>query len=204
MNITKVLLAAGKSTRFGQCKLTQFLNETTVIEHSVDTLRALSEDCTYVITGAWHDEVSEILRDVDSVEVLYNQTWSNGLGDSIAFATDKLGQIDRGLLFMLADQVALTTADLKRLTLAFASKPIRCCSSYNHQLGVPAIFPPGDNYLLSKLTGEYGAKKLLLSGDSILRISVPSAAIDIDTPSDLVRVRDILSNRNQQNITNPF
>ncbi|ELA8350199.1 nucleotidyltransferase family protein [Vibrio alginolyticus] len=194
MKITKVLLAAGQSSRFGQCKLTQQLGDMSIVKKAVQMLNSVNNEPTYVISGAWHHEVHGALEDTSYVEVMYNKQWQKGLGNSIAFAAKKLGQSDRALLFVLADQVALTSDDLKKLVSGFKRQPTRWCARYNQCLGVPAIFPPEDNVLLSALSGEHGAKKLLR--DTTVRtqfLSMPRATVDVDTLDDLVNARRLLA-----------
>jgi CTP:molybdopterin cytidylyltransferase MocA len=42
-----------------------------------------------------------------------------------------------------------------------------------------------------QLRGDQGARTLLRrQGDHVLRVPIPNAAIDIDTPEDLLRIAD--------------
>ena len=190
--VTKVLLAAGESSRFGQCKLVQQICDKSVIEKTLQTLNSVNSEPTYVISGAWHHKISSHLENVKNVKLLYNPQWHKGLGKSIAFASKKLGRPDRGILFVLADQVALTTDDLNKLIDGYTKYPTRWSARFEQRLSVPAIFPPEDNELLQNLTGKYGAKELLRGNCSkINSIDMFRAAIDIDTPEDLAKVRDL-------------
>lgn len=194
MKITKVLLAAGESSRFGQCKLVQPIGNSSIIEKAVNTLNSLDDELTYVIGGAWHDEVCKALTNFSNVKVLYNPNWPKGLGNSIAFAANELGVVDRAFLFVLADQVALNCTDLKELISGFRRQPTRWCARYDKRLGVPAIFPPEDNDLLRKLEGEHGAKKLLRDTRAQIHfVDMSRASFDIDTPDDLATARRLFS-----------
>lgn len=190
MKITKVLLAAGQSSRFGQCKLSQRLGRTTIVAKAAQMLTSVNSEPTYVVTGAWHNEVSGALEGISNVKVRFNSQWHEGLGNSIAFAANKFGRSDRALLFVLADQVALTKDDLRALLLGFTRQPTRWCAHYDQRLGVPAIFPPEDNELLRGLSGEHGAQKLLRDPSARINfLRMPRAGLDVDTTDDLINAR---------------
>lgn len=194
MKIIKVLLAAGQSSRFGQCKLTQQFGDTSIVERAVQMLTSVNSEPTYVISGAWHNEVHGALEGISNVKVLCNHQWQKGLGNSIAFATKELGRTDRALLFVLADQIALTSDDLKELVSGFTRQPARWCARYKQRFGVPAIFPPEDNDLLRTLSGAHGAQKLLRDTSAKIHfVSMPRAGLDVDTADDLVNARRLFA-----------
>ena len=86
---------------------------------------------------------------------------------------------------MLADQVRLSSEDLKRLTRRKDKSQITC-ASYSKTLGPPAIFPAQFFPKLEKLAGGKGAKAMLAELTAIeCQINIPNAAFDIDFQSDL-------------------
>ena len=53
--------------------------------------------------------------------------------------------------------------------------------------GAPAIFPRTSFRELAELRGDTGARALLRrNADRVVRVAMPSAAVDIDTPEDLL------------------
>ena len=64
-------------------------------------------------------------------------------------------------------------------------------SRFKSQIGIPAIFPKDYYGQLLNIKGDQGAKGVLEANIQHL-VSVPiiEAAIDIDTPKDLIAVRD--------------
>ena len=55
--------------------------------------------------------------------------------------------------------------------------------------GVPAIFPRSAFLDLASLRGDVGARVLLhRNPDRVVRVPMASAAIDIDTPEDLLEM----------------
>jgi len=89
---------------------------------------------------------------------------------------------------LLADQAAVTADDLKRLANAWRRQS-QCmvAALYGGIADVPAIFPRSMFRDLGELRGEAGAQMLLRrSPERLVRVRMPSAAIDIDTPEDLL------------------
>jgi molybdenum cofactor cytidylyltransferase len=56
-------------------------------------------------------------------------------------------------------------------------------------MGVPAIFPRTMFRELAQLRGDVGARALLRrNADRVVRVPMPSAAVDVDTPEDLLAI----------------
>jgi molybdenum cofactor cytidylyltransferase len=89
---------------------------------------------------------------------------------------------------MLADQAAVTAEDLRRLVLTWRRQPEYIAAArYGVTTGVPAIFPRSSFPDLGSLRGDVGARLLLQRNpDRVVRVPMASAAIDIDTPEDLL------------------
>jgi molybdenum cofactor cytidylyltransferase len=89
---------------------------------------------------------------------------------------------------MLVDQAAVTAEDLKRLASAWRRQPDYIAAArYGTTTGVPAIFPRTTFSDLAALRGDIGARVLLQRNpDRVVRVPMASAALDIDTPEDLL------------------
>ncbi|MBW4965782.1 nucleotidyltransferase family protein [Pseudoalteromonas sp. CR1] len=191
MRIAKVLLAAGQSSRFNGCKLIANVgNNKSMIARAVEVLQQLDASPVYIVSGAWHSEITQALKHCNNIEIIHNLHWHQGLGKSIALAVNHLkhsGDWD-GILFTLADQVELETCDIQLLVTQFQKTPTRWCANYGKRLGVPAIFPHDDFDLLTTLTTDKGAQHLLRSsGDIVNSILINQAGTDIDTVEQLKR-----------------
>ena len=91
---------------------------------------------------------------------------------------------------MLVDQAAVTAEDLQRLVSAWRRQPEYIAAArYGMTTGVPAIFPRSCFFDLASLRGDVGARVLLRRNpDRVVRVPMASAAIDIDTPEDLLEM----------------
>ncbi len=123
--------------------------------------------------------------------VCRNDDYDEGIGSSIRAGMRSLPATASGVLILLADQVAVTVADLAMLVAAWRSQPERrVAAAYGGTAGVPAIFPASDFPALARLAGDRGAQRLLHAGESsLVTMPMPSAAIDIDTTADLEAFR---------------
>jgi molybdenum cofactor cytidylyltransferase len=91
---------------------------------------------------------------------------------------------------MLVDQAAVTAADLQRLVGAWRRQPgYIAAARYGTTTGAPAIFPRSTFADLCALRGDKGARVMLQRNtDRVIRVPMASAAIDIDTPEDLLEM----------------
>lgn len=119
--------------------------------------------------------------------------WEEGLGASIRAGVAALPPACEAVLLLLGDQVAVTTEDLRRLGAAWkGQESIIAAALYQHRPGVPAIFPRWCFQELQEIRGDRGAKHVILRHASrVVNVPMPNAAIDLDTPEDLVRLNAV-------------
>ncbi|MDH0448130.1 nucleotidyltransferase family protein [Shewanella sp. GD04112] len=150
-----------------------------------------------VVLGAHAHELRPQLEafGANQFTLLHNADWQIGLSSSLRAAADfaKAQQFD-GMLLSLADQVALTFEDYRQLIETWQTSQQSVAAIYYHaagkldELGAPAIFNASILDLLTDLTGDRGAKsilKQLANVGELVAVSLPHAAIDIDTKADL-------------------
>ncbi|MBY4675039.1 nucleotidyltransferase family protein [Marinobacterium arenosum] len=182
-----MIMAAGRSARFGGCKLLAPVAGKPLLQHSIDSARQLWPDDLYVISGAWHPQLraAQQAGDIQGVELIHNPDWAQGLGNSIAYGVGQLAPRHDAILIMLADQIALTGADLAELQGQFSGDNI-VCSYYQNSRSVPAIFGANSFAALQHLQGDRGAKQLLYQQRiDVVECPLAAAAIDIDRRQDL-------------------
>lgn len=188
--LATLLLAAGESARFGGRKQLADINGKPMIEHALDALSGMPKSDTFVVLGAYGDEIAPRLK--SGVTIISNEHWATGMGSSIACGMTKIatnGGYD-GVLIALCDQVNLTSEDYTRLITAFDGKQI-VATRHQDGLGVPAIFPKSVFDDLQSLAGPIGARKIIdRHADKVMAVSIVNAALDIDTQDDLKQVTD--------------
>lgn len=182
-----VVLAAGASTRFGSAKQLVRLAGRPLLHTTVSRAVEVTGSATFVVLGARAAELAPLLTHTPA-SVIINQHWREGIGSSIRVAVARLPATCTGVMLVLADQAAVSTDDLRRLASAWRRQPDYVAAAlYAGTVGVPAIFPRSRFGELTELRGDVGARRILQRNpDRLVRVPMESAALDIDTPEDLL------------------
>ena len=204
--ITLVLLAAGKSSRFRGVKLAQpivdfnangVLIEQPLLLHSLDKLNYVADylisnnvvSHVVVVLGSHHKELSSLLP--KSTIFIINKQSERGLSTSIKVGVkNALSTNASGLMLALADHIGVSYSDYIKLADLWILKNHSICSSYQSQLGVPALFTADQFSTLALLNGDQGAKPLLQQlahNKQLTCLDLPNAINDIDTQDDLLQ-----------------
>jgi molybdenum cofactor cytidylyltransferase len=180
------ILAAGPSSRFGSPKQLVRIAGEPILHRAVACASLVSGPSVTVVIGANAREVAPALRQ-RAVSVALNRDWEEGIASSIRVAVRSAPPGSSALLLLLADQVAVTADDLKRLHAAWRRHPVLIAAAlYAGAPGLPAIFPRWAYTDLLDLRGDRDPRLVLRRNvDRVVRIPMQSAAIDLDTPEDL-------------------
>ena len=186
-HIHVVVLAAGASTRFGSTKQLVRVNGRPLMHTIVSRAVELAGHSVTVVLGANAGELAPLLKH-SPASVAVNRDWAEGIASSIREGLKHAPSTADGVLIALADQVAVTTEDLRRLAGAWRRNPVAIAAAqYGGNVGVPAIFPRWCFRELNELRGDRGAQMLLQRHtDRLVRLPMPSAELDIDRPEDLL------------------
>jgi molybdenum cofactor cytidylyltransferase len=192
-----IVLAAGASTRFGGIKQLVRIDGRPLLHTTVSHAVEIAGAATIVVLGAHAAELAPLLTHTPATVVI-NRDWREGIGSSIRAGVTRLPAACSGVLLALADQVAVTAQDLQRLVGAWRRQPEYVAASlYSGTVGVPAIFPRSRFRELAELRGDMGARRLLhRNPDRVVRVPMESAALDIDTPEDLLSIDSVQQQKN--------
>ncbi|MEP7246181.1 MAG: nucleotidyltransferase family protein [Gammaproteobacteria bacterium] len=184
-----IVLAGGASSRFGSPKQLVRVNGRPLLHNAVSRAVEVAGHAVTVVLGANAAELAPLLRH-SPASVVINREWSEGLSSSIRAGVARLPGSCNGVLLMLADQPAVTAEDLRRLAGIWRRQPELIVAAHSGAaLGPPAIFPSSSFRDLTELRGDRGAQALFRKNpDRVVRVPMESAAIDIDTPEDLLRI----------------
>ncbi|SFS14058.1 molybdenum cofactor cytidylyltransferase [Dyella sp. OK004] len=188
LHIGAVVLAAGNASRFGAAKQTLPIKGMPMVRLVAMAALEAGLSPVVVVTGAYGDAVARSLDGL-AVHRADNPDWTSGMGTSLAFGVTAAAAQAASLqavLVLLADQPAITAADLRGMLEAHASAPERILAArYEDHLGPPCIFPRTIFDELMALRGPHGARLLLKHHATCVdAYDLPSAALDIDTPAD--------------------
>jgi len=181
--------AAGASQRMGSVKQLLKWGASTLLGHSIETVRSLkcSEIC--VVLGANYDIIKS---EIDSypVKIVNNEEWESGLGRSIALGVQHLIEthpIIEGILIMLPDQPLIDVHYLSSMIESFKPEEHQIIATYydNHKQGVPALFDKTYFEELTKLSDDNGAKGIIKKySNRVLTLFANRKISDIDTQQD--------------------
>jgi molybdenum cofactor cytidylyltransferase len=184
-----IVLAAGASTRFGSAKQLVRVAGRPLLHTAVARAAEVAGTAVTVVLGARAAELAPLLTH-SQASIVINREWREGMASSIRTGVARLPASCTAVLLMLVDQAAVTAEDLKRLVGAWRRQPDYIVAArYGMTTGVPAIFPRFAFPDLALLRGDVGARVLLQRNpDRVVRVPMASAAIDIDTPEDLLEM----------------
>lgn len=185
-----IVLAAGRSARFGRPKQLLRIDGRSLVARAVDAAREGGCDPVVVVVGADAEAVRRELAD-QPVRIVLNEQWEEGLASSVRAGVAAVATLAgvRAALILTCDQVRLAPAVVRGLLAAAAAAQGKMVASeYGGTVGVPALFDRSHFAGLLALRGESGAKQLLLRhAAAVLRVPWPDGASDLDAPEDLER-----------------
>jgi len=189
--IACVLLAAGGSTRLGRPKQLVRRRGVPLVVRAAEAAVPVVDGPVVAVLGAEALRLRGVLRRrAAPVRVVVNARWADGLAGSLAAGLAALPADTRAVLILLADQPEVGPEALARLIDAWRRHPARAAASlYGGRAGVPAILPHRLFRAARTLDGDRGARALLRSLPDVTLVPMPEAALDIDTPDDLRRLR---------------
>jgi molybdenum cofactor cytidylyltransferase len=185
--IHAALLAAGGSSRLGRPKQLVQLGGQSLLRRAAELTLAARVASVTVILGA-HAGAME--REIEGLPVhaVCNEEWQSGMGSSIRCAArDSHAPADAALLFVLCDQLHLTTAHLDALIAALrAGRGAIVASGYAGAIGVPALFSAAYRDELRALPdAEQGRDLLRRHAAHVDVVPLHLGDRDLDTEADL-------------------
>ncbi len=191
-NIYAIILAAGNSSRFGAPKQLCRLRDKTLLQQTVDLVRPVFQERVIVVLGADVHVIRPTLRE-GIVRIVENTDWQQGMSSSIKSGLGALPSSCAAALILLCDQPLLNQDSIALLLNTWLENPGQIVAgSYRDTAGVPAIFPARYFPALMTLSGDKGAKQLLMQQpDLVITVSMPEAELDIDTPDDFEKLNSL-------------
>lgn len=200
-----VLLAAGESKRLGQAKqLIKYGNESLLRRQAKMLLKTNAD--IYCVLGHETKRMAEELTGL-AVTVYKNDAFKNGLGSSIAFATNHIPNTYDAIAFIQVDQWRLQTTDMDMLIQKWLQFPhkILICQDQENNFGPPVIFPKIYFNELTLLSGKQGAKKIVAKySDHCQSLVLTPAFDDIDTPKQLAKYEELTQCNGDLNVHSKY
>lgn len=188
MRVGCVVLAAGRSERFGANKLCYMLRGIPVLRRTLDALPA--DRLAAVIPVVSCAETEQICLDAGLTPVRYA---GGPVSDSIRQGLHVLPDTD-GCLFVNGDQPLLRTETVLTMLDLFEREPAAVIrASFRGQPGSPVLFPAAAFPALEALRGENGGRRVIAEGGYRVipaEVSGEREMLDVDTPEDMARAEN--------------
>ena len=96
----------------------------------------------------------------------------------------------KAAVVLLVDQPGVGAEAIGRLVGAWRRRPsLPAAARYGERVGAPAVLPRRYWRELKSMHGDQGARALLRGAAAPTLVEIPEAALDIDTPADLLALR---------------
>lgn len=188
--IAGLLLAAGRSRRFGADKLCAKLDGKAVIRWSMAALSPL--DSVYVVIAPGADAVTQALSRLD-VRFVVNLGRDEGMASSIRAGIAALPADVAAVVIALGDQPRGSPAVTRALVDRWHAGDVAAVvPSYLNGRGHPVLFGRACFPALLALRGDVGARAVLEElGERAATVEVPAAMpADVDTPEALAVLQE--------------
>jgi molybdenum cofactor cytidylyltransferase len=187
--IAGLLLAAGRSARFGGDKLLAPLHGHPVLFWSAAAIGA-EVDALYVVVPPGDAARIAALGAMPAV-VVEHAGRDGGMATSIAAGIAALPAAAEAVVIALGDQPSVTPAVVRRLCDRWrAGGAAAVVPQYREGRGPPVLFGRASFGALSALTGDAGARSVLDAlGEAVATVPVTDTGpVDVDTPDALRRL----------------
>jgi CTP:molybdopterin cytidylyltransferase MocA len=189
--IAGIILAAGESRRFGSPKQTAILGGESLLHRAVRAAMAACLDPVIVVLGEDARTMAATIADIDNAVIVINEAWRSGQSSSLRTGVQEAER--RGcdaIAITLVDQPLVEQESLLRLISMFDDGHRVVAAEYNDVLGVPALIGAEFFQELLMIDGDQGAGKWIRAREKrVTPVPMPEAAIDIDSPDDLEKLR---------------
>lgn len=187
-----LIVAAGESKRLGTPKqILQFEGQSLLNRLVSIVTDAVAYPITIVL-GAEAAAIQAQLPD-DSLHVVINEEWKEGMGSSIRVGLKQMIDTDPdmdGVMILVCDQPFIKSESIQSLIQMQQSTglPMAACF-YEGIVGTPALFHQSMFSDLLKLAGDTGAKKIMKDKlDNVAKLNFEKGVIDIDTMEDYQKI----------------
>lgn len=179
--IEGIVLAGGYSSRFSGNKLVQVYHGEPLIVQTIKTMLNVC-DRIVVVSGHYHQEISEVLKGFKKVKIVYNEAYSQGMFTSVIKGANSISHD----FFIIPGDYPFIGKEVYE-ALIKGSKLIRV-PSFNHRLGHPIFIKAALIESLRK-TNYKNLKDFRNQFDfEIINVNDPYILQDIDTIEDLKRI----------------
>ena len=204
--IGAIVLAAGRASRFraagglDETKLVTKLDGKPIVRMALDAVAASRARPIVVVTGHARRLVEDTLAGLPTT-FAFNPDFATGLASSLKVGVAAMPTGVTGAVILLGDMPRIEARLIDALIEAFEARPhVRAAAPWRAgRRGNPVLLSRALFEAAMRSTGDEGARRLVdaLDEGEIALVAAPDdgAALDIDTPADLVIARRLHPDR---------
>lgn len=184
-----VVLAAGRSTRFGEAnKLLESIEGTPIVSRAVSTAVDSTLDAVAVVVGHESEAVIDTVSSFD-LPTRYNEAYFQGQSTSVRTGVEFAREAGwEAAVFLLGDMPFVRPETVDRLLEAYhAGDGSIVAPRYDGKRGNPVLFDRRHFDALADVDGDRGGRELVMEHDGTRFVDVddPGVLRDIDSEADL-------------------
>jgi molybdenum cofactor cytidylyltransferase len=183
-----MVLAAGAATRFGGAKQLAILDGRPLLEHALRAMVAAPLGRVLVVLGSGAEDVIAGV-DLHGAEPVVCERWDEGQSASLACGLAELADCE-AVVVTLGDQPHISPDAIRRVMAARGGGAVAVRATYGGEPGHPVLLEHKLFERLRDVTGDHGARNLLLS---VRMREVPcddlGGGADVDTRAQLDALR---------------
>ena len=187
--ISSILLAAGQSKRMkGENKLLKKYKKKYLINHILKSLIKSKVNKIIIVLGYENKKIKKIALKSKKIIFVFNSQYLKGISTSIKCGLKKISKKNIGFLITHADMPLVSKTILNALCSALKNKNKEIfIPVYKKRIGNPLAFKYSMIKSLKRIKGDRGAKKLIRSNKSkikLMKMKSKSILIDFDQLKD--------------------
>jgi len=187
--ISAILLAAGQSKRMqGENKLLKKYKKKYLINHILKSLIKSKVNKIIIVLGYENKKIKKIALKSKKIIFVVNSQYLKGISTSIKCGLKKISKKNIGFLIAHADMPLVSKTILNALCSALKNKNEEIfIPVYKKRIGNPLAFKYSMIKSLKRIKGDRGAKKLIRSNKSkikLMKMKSKSILIDFDQLKD--------------------
>jgi 4-nitrophenyl phosphatase len=190
--VAAVILAAGGSTRFGQCKQLLDWEGKPMLAHVADVTLQAELDPVTVVLGCEATETHAALSD-RPIRTLMNWRWEEGLSTSVRTGLAGVPPEAEAVLFIQGDQPLITPDLLQTIVDRFSQTDASIIqTAHADRRSPPVLFARRFFSELFTVTGDEGGRSLIRRYPeevATVKVAAPHVLSDVDTPEDYEQLR---------------
>ncbi|WP_300301125.1 nucleotidyltransferase family protein [Anaerosolibacter sp.] len=158
--ISGIILAAGKSSRMGQDKLSLMLHGRPLLEHVILAAKNSILHETIVVWGSYGN--SRQLAEIHGLRAVENKDYEKGLSTSLMTGIKAICPDSKAVMFLLGDMPYIDAMIINRLIHTYhRNKKGIIVPLYEGQRGNPVLFSREYELDLCDVQGDMGARQLI-------------------------------------------